>query len=311
MVSSALVGYYTPAQCQNPSIVDGGTYSYVAESDDLTQHEEGVAPYNVATATLRRTLGVIHNSSNAGSSVAFSSAPKVMLTALQQDISASAGVAGDDKNVQFNDGGMFGGVGACTFDKITNTLALGVEVDTQTGAIIGTPDATTTDFRAPSLTIIVGNSKGSALGQNLILHAGDGGDGDGDGGLLDLQGGDAPGANGNGGTCALQGGTASGAGNGGLVEATAGSAGTDGTGGNVIYSAGDGGTNSGSGGYVQISAGDARGGDSDAGNITLIPGVASGAGIPGLIIFMNVPVSAPATSGAVYVDGSGFLKLAP
>lgn len=86
VVASALPGCYTPDQCANPPIEDGNSYSYAAESDDETENEEGQGVYDVATTTLTRAT--IRSSSNAGAAVDFAAAPKVILTALAQDIAS-------------------------------------------------------------------------------------------------------------------------------------------------------------------------------------------------------------------------------
>jgi hypothetical protein len=88
VVGSAITGYYKPNDCVNPAVVDGAPYRYRAESDDLSQVQSGVAPYDVATSTLQLSDGsaVIHQSSNGGSAVTFSAAPKVMMGAGAQDV---------------------------------------------------------------------------------------------------------------------------------------------------------------------------------------------------------------------------------
>lgn len=77
VVSSAAAGAYTPAQCTNPTVLDGATYHYFAVTSDNSQHEEGDGVYTAATATLTRAT--IRNSSNSGSKVNFSVAPTVTM----------------------------------------------------------------------------------------------------------------------------------------------------------------------------------------------------------------------------------------
>jgi hypothetical protein len=88
VVGSAITGYYKPNDCANPAVVDGATYRYRAESDDLSQVQSGEAPYDVATSTLKLSDGSarIFQSSNSGSAVTFSAAPKVMMTSAVQDV---------------------------------------------------------------------------------------------------------------------------------------------------------------------------------------------------------------------------------
>lgn len=78
MVSSAALDGYTPANCANPSAVDGGTYHYFAYNpSDPSEHEEGDGVYTVSTTTLTRAN--IRNSSNSGSAVDFTNAPIVVM----------------------------------------------------------------------------------------------------------------------------------------------------------------------------------------------------------------------------------------
>lgn len=83
VVSAAKTGFFTPAQCTNPAIVDGGTYHYRAESADLTEHEIGTGVYTASTTTLTRAT--VLQSSNSGSAVNFTAAPNVRIVALKQD----------------------------------------------------------------------------------------------------------------------------------------------------------------------------------------------------------------------------------
>ena len=79
-VSAAVPGYHTPAQA---NAVDGATYSYAAQSSDLTQWEDGQGVYTAGSTTLARTTIL---DSSTGGKVSFTAAPQVMLTALAQDL---------------------------------------------------------------------------------------------------------------------------------------------------------------------------------------------------------------------------------
>ena len=81
VVSTAVTGYQTPAAA---GATDGTTYRYRAESDDLTQWEIGYGVYTSASSTLARTS--ILASTNAGSAVNFTLAPKVSITLLSVDL---------------------------------------------------------------------------------------------------------------------------------------------------------------------------------------------------------------------------------
>lgn len=75
--ASALVGYYAPAACLAPVVVDGATYHYHAISDDGTQFEEGDGVWDAGTGTLTRAD--IRNSSSGGAIITFSAAPRVIM----------------------------------------------------------------------------------------------------------------------------------------------------------------------------------------------------------------------------------------
>lgn len=79
VVASAIPGHRVPADCVKPGIVDGGTYRYFAQSDDLSEWEIGYGPWNNSTSTLERA--VVLDSSNSGSAVSFTAAPAVFMGA--------------------------------------------------------------------------------------------------------------------------------------------------------------------------------------------------------------------------------------
>jgi len=98
--SAAVTGYQSPTAA---GIVNGATYSYRAESADLTQWEIGTGAYNTATGVLARTVVLFNSSatgtgagqSGAGSKINFSTVPNVAIVALAEDIVGSIdGVAG-------------------------------------------------------------------------------------------------------------------------------------------------------------------------------------------------------------------------
>jgi hypothetical protein len=76
VVSAAAQNGYTPANCTNPSVVDGATYHYFA-TDSAGNHEEGDGVWTIATSTLTRAT--IRNSSNSGLAVSFPTAPTVFM----------------------------------------------------------------------------------------------------------------------------------------------------------------------------------------------------------------------------------------
>lgn len=86
VVSTAVAGYYTPAQCTTPPPIDGQLYSYRA-ANGATEYMSGVAPYDVATTSLVLSdpSAEIFQSSNGGSAVSFTAPPTVLMGAAAQD----------------------------------------------------------------------------------------------------------------------------------------------------------------------------------------------------------------------------------
>jgi hypothetical protein len=89
--SSAVTGYQSPTAA---GAVNGAIYSYRAESNDLSQWEEGYGAYNSSTGVFARTT-VLYNSSGtgtgpgqsgAGTKIAFSTVPQVAIVALAEDL---------------------------------------------------------------------------------------------------------------------------------------------------------------------------------------------------------------------------------
>jgi len=77
--SSTAVGFRTPVG----NLTDGSTYSYRAESADLSEWEIGTGTWTSASSTLARTTVV---ASSTGSKVSFTAAPSVGIVALAADI---------------------------------------------------------------------------------------------------------------------------------------------------------------------------------------------------------------------------------
>jgi hypothetical protein len=99
--SSPVTGYQSPAAAQ---AVNGASYSYRAESNDLSQWEVGVGVYNAGVLT-RAT--VLFNSSGTSARINFSAAPQVALVALAEDlVSLVAPASGAGKNIMGRNGGL-------------------------------------------------------------------------------------------------------------------------------------------------------------------------------------------------------------
>lgn len=79
---SAVAGYQSPSAA---GVQNGATYSYRAESADLSQWEVGTGAYNTGTGVLARTT-VLFNSSGTTAKINFSSAPQVAIVALAEDL---------------------------------------------------------------------------------------------------------------------------------------------------------------------------------------------------------------------------------
>lgn len=114
---------------------------------------------------------------------------------------------GSDTQVQFNDGGSFGGDTAFTWNKTTNSLTVGLE--NSTGSIL-TPTATTADTTGGSLDIISGDGNSLGDGGALSIASGVGGD-TGSGGNISITSGASGGTSGNGGFFLVEAGSGTGA----------------------------------------------------------------------------------------------------
>lgn len=247
-VASALTGYYTPAQCQNPFLIDGGTYRYVATSDDETQHEEGEGD-NTAGIQARTT---IFSSSNGGAKVNFSAAPKVMLTDLAQDFGLAVNttpiVGGIDGSFLFQDNS--GLLSESNFSGPEQALRLQIS-----GPVPGVnaPVVMLVSSDGPGSPVHFGITSGSAdYGGTFTLRAGDGSGAD--GGEFVMRSGDSAAADG------------------GVFNLTAGNGAV--TGGNFFFQAGLGAT----GGDFNIIAGISSGAAAVGGNFIMAAGGSVGSG---------------------------------
>lgn len=89
--SSAVTGYNSPALA---GAVNALVYSYRAESNDLSQWEEGIGAYNSSTGVFARTTVLCNSSgtgtgagqSGAGTKITFSTVPQVAIVALADDL---------------------------------------------------------------------------------------------------------------------------------------------------------------------------------------------------------------------------------
>lgn len=80
--ASAVGGYQSPASA---GAKNAATYSYRAESSDLTQWEVGTGVWNTSTGVLSRAA-VLFNSAGTTAKIGFTSAPSVSIVALAEDV---------------------------------------------------------------------------------------------------------------------------------------------------------------------------------------------------------------------------------
>lgn len=161
------------------------------------------------------------------------------------------------------DGTIEGDV-ALTFDTATDYLIGSVEAGTFT---ISGKDATTADTGGAALSMVGGNSTGTASGGSIGLYGGTGG-ATGSGGSLDIGAGNGGATSGDGGATDIYGGYATTSGNGGdLTLSAGGGAGASGNGGNV-YITGGAKTGTGIAGYVSIQSELAVGDNNSAGIVS-------------------------------------------
>jgi len=133
---------------------------------------------------------------------------------------AIAGVSpgGSDTQVQFNDGGVFGGDDGFKWDKTNNILTIGT---TAVEGYIGSPSAASANTDGAALRIFAGSGDGTGTGGILTVTAGGGGE-TGNGNYAALIGGYGGNTSGNGGASYTQGGNATTSGHGGNAYLAAG-----------------------------------------------------------------------------------------
>lgn len=160
----------------------------------------------------------------------------------------SATPGGSDTQIQFNDGGTFGGTSTFTYDKTTRTLTLGQEATT---FFLTAKDAVSSNTSGGVLNIYGGDGNGNASGGTTRLYGGTGGV-TGDGGSISILAGNGGATSGIGGSLDIRSGYSN-LGDSGTVSIASEGA-TDGSSGNVTISSGNGG-NLGGSGNITLSAG--------------------------------------------------------
>jgi hypothetical protein len=196
----------------------------------------------------------------------------------QKLASTATSPGGSDTQVQFNDGGSFGGDARLTWDKINHSLQITGSSGNDILKIHNNALDVDIDFEVNSggngagRIFAIQNSSGA--GPALSVEAGGSFDANGDGGTLTLLGGAAGATSGDGGGVAIAGSAGAGAGDGGGIAIEAGAAGgTSGTGGALNLYAGDGGD----GGNVNIRAGGSTAASTAGSDVNITPGAGTGA----------------------------------
>jgi hypothetical protein len=284
--SAAVTGFQT---VQTAGGTNAQVYGYAAENVARTEWEVGHGTWTSATQTLARN-SILFNSAGGSSATNFSSAPKVMLSILAEDLTG------------LNTSGWL----------LTNG---------NPGDISTTPTAASTNGNGMTLNAFAGDGDGIGLGGSANLIAGDGGL---IAGGIDISGGNA--SAGPGGDVLITGGTGTSiggsitiacglgsSGQGGVLNLYGGE-GDNGKGGDVGFTAGTSLTTD--GGSFQITggtgAGNGAGGDFNfitgqgagtgrSGDFIVYASTGVGSGRSGLV-FLNLPTANPHVEGALWAN---------
>jgi hypothetical protein len=212
---------------QGRTISVSGTYEFIFTSDDgsfgfMSPSGSFTGTIGNVSAVKVKTLGGVLLAGDAGEVLTSNGAgtePSYRTAAVTLPAAA-------DMQIQFNDGGAFGGSADLTWDDTSKIMTIN-------GSIKGILDNSTPGLAGSDISIQSGIGYTTGDGGNLQLLAGQGG-ATGGGGNNFVKGGDAGLTYGNGGALQLNAGISPTSGNGGKVEITGGSGGaTDGNGGNV------------------------------------------------------------------------------
>ena len=313
VVAAAVQGYNTPAQSL---AVDGTLYHYSAQILDsggnIIEWEVGTGAYTAGTTTLARTS--VEFSSNGTSKVSFSAAPQVMITALAADFSATPVVPA----IEPESGSSPIKISAFP-NAATNMGSSDIVTGLQGGANANFSQAQIlTGLNAPSvysaytgaaITVRGGNGAGGGQGGAALFYSGTGGL-TGSGGILKFYAGNGGVTSGAGGNVRFKGGSGYGASGGKMFIY-----GGDSLGGNAGYVGLTGGTSTngayqGNGGNVTLYGGatSATSPVYRGGNVVLKGGGASGGATAGQVIILNLPVTDPAISQAVWVSNNVLVR---
>lgn len=235
-----------------------------------------------------------------------------------QSVTGSGGVAGSDTQIQFNDGGAFGGDADHTWNKTTNR-------ETVNGSVSGL-DAGTVTSNGGALTIKGGTGGATSGNGGTVTLTGGDPVGSGTGGNISIFGQAGVSGNNVGSTVTIQGGTSTGSATGGNVSILAASSvtgsagvvnitggaggGTSGDAGAVNISGGTAGT-SGAGGSVTIAAKNGAGTNQNGGNVVVTLGNATGSGTQGTLQFVNGTTTGAQTATFVATNKPGSATGAP
>lgn len=262
--------------------------------------EVGIGHLSSSTIFVRDS---VLDSSNSNTFVDLSPGTKNVFCTDPADFLKSLGggpPGGDDTNVQFNDGGSFGGDAGFTYDIET---ALNVAL-TNTGVI--SPGGAINLAAGPGggssgdggdVTIVSGRAGAGIADRsgNVVIHSGFG-----TGGINSIAG-----------DVSIYAAYGTGSGATGNINIYTFQSQGNGQAGDININSAIGGVSGGDAGSINIIAGYGIFGPSQGGDITLSPGNSLG-GAPrdGLLILVNIPLLDPGVSGAVWND-SGTLKISP
>ncbi len=195
---------------------------------------------------------------------------------------SSTSPGGNDTDVQFNDGGFFGGDDSFTFNSgtfrvtLNNLLITGENIRTPVGGSgsganldIRTASAASGNNTGGTINVVAGDSIGSNSGPDFGLFGGSGGT-TGNGGTTTIQAGAGGATSGIGGFIQIWAGDSNGASAGGEIDILAGVAHGTGIGGAVAVEAGNG--QGGTGGEAKLHAGNATGSSGNGGEAKLLAG---------------------------------------
>ncbi|TVL99580.1 MAG: hypothetical protein CV087_17635 [Candidatus Brocadia sp. WS118] len=226
---------------------------------------------------------------------------------------AGGSPGGADTQVQFNDGGSFGGDAGLTYNKTSNVLSVSTinsisgealafaSVGDNKNITLTTPASGSATVKSGNISLTTGTGNTTGVGGGLSFTTGAGGNNS-RGGDISFITGSAGGGDNNSGDFTVSLGAGSGSESGGFVDITAGIGGATGDGGYIQLLSGGGGATSGAGGLINIAAGSASGGGSEGGDITITSGNGATDGSGGDIVLTTGTGGVTAGGGELRIN---------